>query len=43
MAKKNYEKLAKEVVTKVGGVDNINSLFHCVTRLRFKLNILDIF
>lgn len=37
MAKKNYEKLAKEVVTKVGGVENINSLFHCVTRLRFKL------
>lgn len=37
MAKKNYESLAKEVVEKVGGVDNINSLFHCVTRLRFKL------
>lgn len=37
MAKKNYESLAKEVVEKVGGVENINSLFHCVTRLRFKL------
>jgi len=37
MAKKNYEQLAKEVVSKVGGVENINSLFHCVTRLRFKL------
>ncbi|OOM82079.1 PTS system beta-glucoside-specific EIIBCA component [Clostridium puniceum] len=37
MAKKNYEQLAKEVVNKVGGVENINSLFHCVTRLRFKL------
>jgi beta-glucoside PTS system EIICBA component len=37
MAKKNYDSLAKEVVKKVGGVENINSLFHCVTRLRFKL------
>lgn len=37
MAKKNYEQLAKEIVSKVGGVENINSLFHCVTRLRFKL------
>ncbi|MBS6500608.1 MAG: beta-glucoside-specific PTS transporter subunit IIABC [Clostridium sp.] len=37
MAKKNYDSLAKEVVEKVGGVENINSLFHCVTRLRFKL------
>lgn len=37
MAKKNYDSLAKEIVKKVGGVENINSLFHCVTRLRFKL------
>jgi len=37
MAKKNYEQLAKEVVNNIGGVENINSLFHCVTRLRFKL------
>ncbi len=37
MAKKNYDQLAKDVVSKVGGVENINSLFHCVTRLRFKL------
>lgn len=37
MAKKNYDSLAKEVVEKVGGAGNINSLFHCVTRLRFKL------
>lgn len=37
MAKKNYEQLAEEVISKVGGVENINSLFHCVTRLRFKL------
>lgn len=37
MAKKNYDSLAKEIVEKVGGVENINSLFHCVTRLRFRL------
>lgn len=37
MAKKNYEQFAKEVVNKVGGTENINGLFHCVTRLRFRL------
>ncbi|MGC6174319.1 beta-glucoside-specific PTS transporter subunit IIABC [Lacrimispora sp. 38-1] len=37
MAKKNYDELAKQIVILVGGVDNINDLTHCVTRLRFKL------
>ncbi|MGH1812389.1 beta-glucoside-specific PTS transporter subunit IIABC [Enterococcus entomosocium] len=32
-----YEKLAKEIVKNVGGADNVNSLMHCVTRLRFDL------
>lgn len=32
-----YEQLAKEIVEHVGGEKNINSLTHCVTRLRFKL------
>ncbi len=32
-----YEKLASEIVHNVGGKDNINSLTHCVTRLRFNL------
>ena len=32
-----YEKLAREIVHNVGGKDNISSLTHCVTRLRFKL------
>lgn len=32
-----YEKLAKDIIKNVGGVDNINGLTHCVTRLRFKL------
>lgn len=33
---KNKE-LAKEILKNVGGESNINSLVHCVTRLRFKL------
>ena len=33
----NYEALAKEIVTKVGGNENINNVVHCATRLRFNL------
>lgn len=33
----SYEKLAKKIVQEVGGKENINSVIHCVTRLRFKL------
>lgn len=32
-----YETLAKEILNYVGGKDNVNSLTHCITRLRFKL------
>ncbi|URZ17523.1 beta-glucoside-specific PTS transporter subunit IIABC [Clostridium felsineum] len=32
-----YEKLAKDILDNVGGKENINSLTHCITRLRFKL------
>lgn len=32
-----YEKLAKDIISNVGGKENVNSLTHCVTRLRFKL------
>lgn len=32
-----YEALAKEIVEKVGGRDNVSSLSHCITRLRFIL------
>ncbi|MCL1995032.1 MAG: PTS glucose/sucrose transporter subunit IIB [Defluviitaleaceae bacterium] len=31
------EKLAVEILEKVGGVQNVESLVHCVTRLRFIL------
>ncbi len=32
-----YDMLAKDIIKKVGGKDNIVSLVHCVTRLRFNL------
>ena len=32
-----YGELAKEVVKQVGGKENVISLTHCITRLRFKL------
>jgi len=32
-----YEKLAKDIIKNVGGKENVNSLVHCITRLRFKL------
>lgn len=32
-----YENLAKNIIKEVGGKENINSLTHCITRLRFKL------
>lgn len=33
-----YESLAKEIIKNVGGKENVISLTHCVTRLRFQLN-----
>lgn len=32
-----YESLAKEIVKNIGGKENVASLSHCITRLRFKL------
>lgn len=32
-----YDQLATEIIKNVGGVTNINSLIHCITRLRFYL------
>lgn len=34
---RKYEKLAGEIVEKVGGKENVNDVYHCQTRLRFKL------
>lgn len=32
-----YEKLGKEILDLVGGKENVSSVIHCTTRLRFKL------
>ncbi|TVP89499.1 beta-glucoside-specific PTS transporter subunit IIABC [Alkalibacterium sp.] len=32
-----YEELARKILDNVGGKENINSVTHCITRLRFKL------
>lgn len=32
-----YEELAKEIIKYVGGAENVNSVSHCITRLRFRL------
>lgn len=37
MAKKDYPAIASSVVELVGGKDNISSVKHCITRLRFVL------
>lgn len=34
----SYEKLAENIVKNVGGEENIDSVVHCATRLRFRLN-----
>ena len=34
---KDYKALADQVIAHVGGAENVESLAHCVTRLRFKL------
>lgn len=33
----NYTRVAKEILQHIGGKNNVNSLEHCATRLRFKL------
>lgn len=32
-----YEQLAKDIIKNVGGKENVKSVVHCITRLRFKL------
>ena len=33
----DYQKLAKDIIANVGGRENVSSLTHCITRLRFSL------
>ena len=33
----DFEKLGNDILSHIGGVDNVQSLTHCVTRLRFVL------
>ncbi|GAJ26565.1 PTS system, trehalose-specific IIB component [Liquorilactobacillus sucicola DSM 21376 = JCM 15457] len=35
--KKDFDELATTIVANVGGKENVNSLIHCITRLRFTL------
>lgn len=35
--KRNYEELAKRILTEVGGKENVMHVAHCATRLRFNL------
>ena len=37
MAKKDYKKLSDDIIKACGGVDNILSASHCMTRLRMNL------
>lgn len=34
---KKYDSLARIIIQNIGGNENVNSLTHCITRLRFKL------
>ena len=34
---KNYSKIAEQILENVGGADNVEKVFHCMTRLRFNL------
>jgi len=33
----HYSHTAQQIITRIGGAENIVSLFHCITRLRFEL------
>lgn len=34
---KDYHKMSQEIIKQIGGEDNVKDLYHCVTRLRFRL------
>ena len=33
----DYSQVAKNILANVGGKENVNSVRHCITRVRFKL------
>jgi PTS system beta-glucosides-specific IIC component len=33
----NYQDTARQIIDRIGGKENVLSLFHCITRLRFLL------
>ena len=37
MAKKDYKKIASDIIDAVGGETNVNVASHCMTRLRLGL------
>lgn len=37
MASLDHAQLGRDILTRVGGEDNVNSVYHCATRLRFRL------
>ena len=37
MAGKNYQEMAEQILQAVGGKENVQSITHCITRLRFQL------
>ena len=40
MAKKadlDYSKVARNIIANIGGKENVNSVRHCITRVRFRL------
>lgn len=41
MAKVDYPALADDILTKVGGPENVKDATHCITRLRLRLNDMD--
>ncbi len=40
--KKDYESLAKNILERVGGKENVTHVMHCATRLRFALKDIDV-